>query len=157
MHIVAQPRTLRRSGRGPSLRKKNWLLVDLSCLLTALPEGDVTVFHGVGLTDLLNLTLGLDCGFGSVLLEVSVLGDFTRDEFLLEIGVNDTGRFRSGDAISDGPSSNFIDTTCEVSDQVQRCVTGCCDLAQCGSGTDGLAFLDGGLVTHVVQSLLERY
>lgn len=88
-------------------------------------------------------------------LEVLVRLDFSADKVLFDIRMNDTGSLGSLCSLPDGPGSDFIRTTGEESNQVERSVTSRGDLAQCTGSSDLLFLLQSFFLTHVSETLLK--
>jgi hypothetical protein len=123
---------------------------------TGLDEHDIAVLDDVILALGHNLTSSLDAVFITVLTERRVVVHDGLDEGLLEVGVNDTSRSGSLDALADGPLPNLVLTSGEEAAQVQSLAHGSDDLRQTGLGAQSLALsLSGRIIVHQGQTLLE--
>ena len=95
-----------------------------------LPIADVAVLDLVFPSDLLVFSCRLDTVLVAVLLDVVDAEDFTADELLLEIRVDDTCGLWRLETFPEGPCTNLVGTGGEVSYEVETVVACLGDLAK---------------------------
>lgn len=123
---------------------------------TGLDEHDIAVLDDVILALGHDFTSSLDGVFVTVLAERSIVVHDGLDEGLLEVGVNNTSRSRSLNALADGPLANLVLTSGEETAEVHGLAHSGDDLRQTGLGAQGLALgLSGRIIVHQGQTLLE--
>lgn len=123
---------------------------------TGLDEQDITVLDDVILALGHNFASGLDASFITNLAQSSVVVYDDLDEGLLEVGVNDTSRSGSLDALADGPLPNLVLSGGEEAGQAQSLTHGSDDLGQTRLCAQGLALgLSGRIIVHQSEALFE--
>jgi hypothetical protein len=123
---------------------------------TGLDEQDIAILDDVILALGHDLTGGLDSTFITELTQRVVVVHNDLDECLLEVGVNDTSRSGSLDALADGPLADLIFTGGEEGGQAQGLTHGSDDLGQTRLGTQLLALcLSGSIIVHQSETLLK--
>jgi hypothetical protein len=124
---------------------------------TGLDQQDVSVLYDVLLALRHDLTLGLDLGLVTQLLEHVKVVHNSLDESLLEVRVDNTSGLGGLDTKADGPLADLIGTGGEETAKTQGLAHLEDDLGQSRVGTNVLALLEGSsLRLELGQTLLER-
>ena len=103
---------------------------------TSLDKDDIAVLDDVVLTLRHDLTLGLDLGLAAEVLEDVIRVDYSLDEGLLEVAVDDTGGLRGLGAVPDRPLSHLVRARGEEGAEVHGLTHRGDDLGQGGLGPD---------------------
>lgn len=113
---------------------------------TSLEKENVTVHDDIFLALGHHLSLGLDLGFVTKLLQVFIVMDNSLDESLLKVTVNHTSSLRGLGVSTDSPLTDLISAGCEEALELEGFAHLDNELGEGGVGAGGLHLLPGSLL-----------